>query len=278
MNENIATEPAELVRQLLHLLKLPGDQSITIDVIEQAVCSKCKKNVSNMSEKNHIEVNTISKSSLTIWLKNIKPIFDQYCCRKRIPTKDVSCSAVSLPNILIVYSHGGLNGKIVETGGFYNTEKVSGYKKIKEYHAVAAVCGSKVIVLGSNTHHVLEVGKNVQSTSDESCIGPNATVIFKAIYEFDNDSLNMKVKYISIQLEKSNVDESTISDIKNELEIYIDDLLDEVNSELKREDVLMAIQGLKFETSIFKNVLVSISKQYGYHCCVLEFGSADQTT
>ena len=49
MNENIATEPAELVRQLLHLLKLPGDQSITIDVIEQAVCSKCKKNVSNMS-------------------------------------------------------------------------------------------------------------------------------------------------------------------------------------------------------------------------------------
>ena len=86
----------------------------------------------------------------------------------------------------------------------------------------------------------------------------------------------MKVKYISIQLEKSNVDESTISDIKNELEIYIDDLLDEVNSELKREDVLMAIQGLKFETSIFKNVLVSISKQYGYNCCVLEFGSADQ--
>ena len=34
MNEKIATKPAELVRQLLHLLKLPGDQSITIDVIE----------------------------------------------------------------------------------------------------------------------------------------------------------------------------------------------------------------------------------------------------
>ena len=36
----------------------------------------------------------------------------------------------------------------------------------------------------------------------------------------------MKVKYISNQLEKSNVDESTISDIKNKLEIYIEDLLD----------------------------------------------------
>ena len=29
MNEKIATEPAELARQPLHLLKLPGDQSIT---------------------------------------------------------------------------------------------------------------------------------------------------------------------------------------------------------------------------------------------------------
>ena len=36
----------------------------------------------------------------------------------------------------------------------------------------------------------------------------------------------MKVKYISNQSEKSNVDESTISDIKNKLEIYIEDLLD----------------------------------------------------
>ena len=36
----------------------------------------------------------------------------------------------------------------------------------------------------------------------------------------------MKVKYISNKLEKSNVDESTISDIKNKLEIYIEDLLD----------------------------------------------------
>ena len=36
----------------------------------------------------------------------------------------------------------------------------------------------------------------------------------------------MKVKYISNQLEKSNVGESTISDIKNKLEIYIEDLLD----------------------------------------------------
>ena len=36
----------------------------------------------------------------------------------------------------------------------------------------------------------------------------------------------MKVKYISNLLEKSNVDESTISDIKNKLEIYIEDLLD----------------------------------------------------
>ena len=41
MNEKIATEPAELVIHVLHLRKLPGDQSITIDVIEQAVCSKC---------------------------------------------------------------------------------------------------------------------------------------------------------------------------------------------------------------------------------------------
>ena len=51
--------------------------------------------------------------------------------------------------MLIVHSHGGLNRKIVEKEGFYNTEKVSGYKKIKEYHAVAAVCGSKLVVLGS---------------------------------------------------------------------------------------------------------------------------------
>ena len=36
----------------------------------------------------------------------------------------------------------------------------------------------------------------------------------------------MKVKYISNQLEKSNVDEPTISDIKNKFEIYIEDLLD----------------------------------------------------
>ena len=99
MNEKIATEPAQLVSQLLRLLKLSGDQSIAIDVIEQAVCSKCKKNVSDMSEKNHIKVNTISKSSLAIWPKNVKPIFDQYCSGKRIPTKHVSCSAVSLPNI-----------------------------------------------------------------------------------------------------------------------------------------------------------------------------------
>ena len=181
-----------------------------------------------------------------------------------------------MPNILIVYSHGGLNEKIVETGGFYNTKKVSGYKKLKEYHVVAAVCGSKVIVLGSNTYHVLEASKNVQSTSDESCIGPNATVVFKAIHEFNNDSLNMKVKYISNQLEKSNVDESAISDITNKLEIYIDDLRDEVNSELKREDVMIAIQGLKFGNSMFKKVLASMSKQYGYNCCVLEFGSVDQ--
>ena len=147
---------------------------------------------------------------------------------------------------------------------------------MKEYHTVAAVCGSKVIVVGSSTYHVLETGKNVQSTSDESCIGPNATVNFKAIHEFDNDSLIMKVKYISNQLEKSNVDESTISDITNKLEIYIDDLLDEVNSELKREDVMMAIKGLKFETSMFKKLLASMSKQHGYNCCVLEFGLLDQ--
>ena len=38
----------------------------------------------------------------------------------------------------------------------------------------------------------------------------------------------------------------------------------------------MAIQGLKFETSMFKKILASMSKQYGYNCCVLEFGSVDQ--
>ena len=38
----------------------------------------------------------------------------------------------------------------------------------------------------------------------------------------------------------------------------------------------MAIQGLKFETSMFKKVLASVSKQYGYNCCVLEFGSVNQ--
>ena len=70
MNEKTATEPVELIRQLLHLLKLPGDQSITI---EQTLCSKCKKNVSNISKKNHIEVNTTSKSCLTIWLKILNP-------------------------------------------------------------------------------------------------------------------------------------------------------------------------------------------------------------
>lgn len=37
MNEKIATEPAELVIHVLHLHKLPGDQSITIDVTEQAM-------------------------------------------------------------------------------------------------------------------------------------------------------------------------------------------------------------------------------------------------
>ena len=57
-------------------------------------------------------------------------------------------------------------------------------------------------------------------------LGSDATVIFNAIHEFDNDSLNMKVKYISNQLEKSNVEKSTISDIKTKLEIYIDNLLD----------------------------------------------------
>ena len=88
------------------------------------------------------------------------------------------------------------------------------------------VCWGKIIVLGTNTYHVLELGRNVQSTSDESCIEPNATVIFNIIHKSDNKSLNMKVKYISNQLEKSNVDESTISDIKNKLEIYIEDLLD----------------------------------------------------
>ena len=38
----------------------------------------------------------------------------------------------------------------------------------------------------------------------------------------------------------------------------------------------MAIQGLKFETSMFKKVLASMSKQYGYNCYVLEFGSVNQ--
>ena len=135
---------------------------------------------------------------------------------------------------------------------------------------------SKKIVLGSNTYHVLEVDKNVQSTSDKSCIGPNAMVIFESIHEFDNDSLNIKVWYKSNQLEKSNVDKSTISEIKNKLEIYIHNLLDEVNSELKRENVMMAIQGLKFETSMLKKVLASTRRQYSCNCCVLEFGSVDQ--
>ena len=134
---------------------------------------------------------------------------------------------------------------------------------MKEYHALTAVCGSKVFILDSTTYHVIEIGKNVQSTSDKSCIGPNATFIFKAIHEFDNDSVNMKLKYKLNQLEKSNVDESAISDIKNKLEIYIDNLLDEANSELKREDVMMAIQGLKFGTNMLKKVLASMSKQYG---------------
>ena len=101
-----------------------------------------------------------------------------------------------------------------------------GVQILKNYHAVAAVCRGKIIVLGTNTYDVLEVCKNVQSTSDESCIDPNTTVIFKIIHKSDNKSLNMKVKYISNQLEKSNVDESTISDIKNKFEIYIEDLLD----------------------------------------------------
>ena len=45
---------------------------------------------------------------------------------------------------------------------------------------------------------------------------------------------------------------------------------------LQRQDVTMAIQGLKFETSMFKKVLASVSKQYGYNCCVLEFRSVNQ--
>lgn len=75
----------------------------------------------------------------------------------------------------------------------YRSTKKNKKEKIKEYHAVAAVFRSKKIVLGSNTYHVLEVDKNVQSTSDKSCIGPNAMVIFESIHEFDNDSLNIKV-------------------------------------------------------------------------------------
>ena len=77
---------------------------------------------------------------------------------------------------------------MISSKTFFKDDVIPTYRKIDEYHAVAALCGKKVVALGEHSSITLE--DNMISRSDQLCIESNACIIFKGVSKSHKFSFN----------------------------------------------------------------------------------------
>ena len=90
------------------------------------------------------------------WFTDYAIKFTHACCKKRIVGKEVKSFPTSLPDILIVCSHEPYKEQVISSKIFFKDDVIPTFRKIDECHAVAALCGKKVVALGEHSSITLE--------------------------------------------------------------------------------------------------------------------------
>ena len=281
ISEKAVNEPAELLSKLLSFLNLHGDHRTSIDFMEQSKCRKCEKYTTKMSAETSITVAEITNSALSKWFTDYAIKFTHVCCKKRIAGKEVKSFPISLPDILIVCSHEPYKEQVISSKTFFKDDVIPTYRKIDEYHAVAALCGKKVVALGEHSSITLE--DNMISRSDQLCLEPNACIIFKGVSKSHKFSFNTTATKLTGQQRKAfSFNLNLISHVEKQMRLCLPDLLRKYDGclgkdqiEEKDEEVLEAVHKLEFKHNLIRNIFFNISRQFGYSCCVIDFASID---
>ena len=163
----------------------------------------------------------------------------------------------------------------------FKDDVIPTYRKIDEYHAVAALCGKKVVALGEHSSITLE--DDMISRSDQLCLQPNACIVFKGVSKSHKFSFNTTAtKLTEQQREAFSFNLNLISHVEKQMRLRLPDLLRKYDGclgkdqiEEKGEEVLEVVNKLEFKHNLIRNIFFNISRQFGYSCCVIDFASID---
>ena len=107
--------------------------------MEQGKCCKCESYTDEISAETIITVAKITTSALSKWFAEYSIKFTYICCKKKIAAKETRSFPVSLLDILIVCSHKPFKGNLIHSQSLYNDGVIPMYRKIDEYHDLAAL-------------------------------------------------------------------------------------------------------------------------------------------
>ena len=142
----------ELVNAVVSCLDIRGKRSTGSEMIEQQCCSHCKRLTSSFSTKSHVALYDVSTVSLISWFRSIKPCSPKCCCDNMVKD-DIKCFVVSLPEILIINSHGALLEKVITTDKCYENLMKPKYREVKQYSAIAALYRNKITFFKRKLFH-----------------------------------------------------------------------------------------------------------------------------
>ena len=224
ISEKAVNEPVELLSKLLSFLNLHGDHRTSIYFMEQSKCRKCEKYTTKMLAETSITVAKITNSALSKWFTDHAIKFTHVCCKKRIAGKEVKSFPISLPDVLIDCCHEPYKEQVTSSKKNFKDDVIPTFRKIDEYHAVAALCGKKVVALGEHSSIILE--DNMISRSDQLCLEPNACIIFKGVSKSHKFSFNTTAaKLTGQQREGFSFNLNLISHVEKLMHLCLPDLL-----------------------------------------------------
>ena len=164
----------ELVNGVVSCLDIRGKRSTGSEIIEQQCCSHCKRLTSSFSTKSHVALNEVSTVSLISWFRSIKPCSPKRCCDNMVKD-DIKCFVVSLPEILIINSHGALLEKVITTDKCYENLMKPKYREVKQYSAIAALYRNKITFFKRNSCFIIQENGDVR-IAEETVVTKNATL------------------------------------------------------------------------------------------------------
>ena len=133
---------------------------------------------------------------------------------------DIKCFLVSLPEILIINSHGASLEKVIITEKFYENLMKSEHREVKQYSAIVALYENKVLFKRDCCFIIQENGD--VCIAEETVVTKSATSITKASNSVKRFS--EEIKEIQLQYDENLFEKELLSSFKQRLELGFEDI------------------------------------------------------